>query len=71
MFAYLDNKIVQYQLLPYRQLGTEKYASLNRAYPLEHFEGYEREEWEADIRRFITALQARGINAVSGSNTKL
>lgn len=67
----LDNKILQYQLLPYRQLGTEKYASLNKDYPLADFEGYEREEWEPDIRRFITLLQNRGINAVSGNNKKL
>lgn len=67
----LDNKILQYQLLPYRQLGTEKYASLNLEYPMASFEGYEREEWEPDIRRFIAMLQDRGINAVLGNNQKL
>ncbi|MDR1089391.1 MAG: glycyl-radical enzyme activating protein [Coriobacteriales bacterium] len=66
----LDNRVLQYQLLPYRQLGTEKYASLDRAYPMAGFEGYERAEWEPDIRRFLKLLQARGINAVSGNNTK-
>lgn len=67
----LDNKVLQYQLLPYRQLGTEKYASLNKPYPMEDFEGYDREEWEPDIRRFISLLQDRGVNAVSGSSKKL
>jgi pyruvate formate lyase activating enzyme len=67
----LHGRVLQHQLLPYRQLGTEKYRSLDRDYPMEGFEGYEREEWEADIRRFITLLRAMGVNAVSGSSTKL
>jgi pyruvate formate lyase activating enzyme len=67
----LDNKVLQYQLLPYRQMGTEKYASLNQPYPLADFEGYDRDQWEPDIRRFIDLLQAMGVNAVSGNNQKL
>jgi pyruvate formate lyase activating enzyme len=67
----LDNRVLQYQLLPYRQLGTEKYASLDRDYPMEEFEGYGREEWEPDIRRFLQMLQDMGVNAVSGNNKKL
>lgn len=67
----LDNRVLQHQLLPYRQLGTEKYASLNRRYPMEDYEGYEREEWEPDIRRFIDLLQGMGVNAVSGNNKPL
>lgn len=67
----LDNKVVQYQLLPYRVMGTEKYKSLNRPYPMEDFEGYEREEWEPDFVRFIGILESMGINAVTGMHQKL
>lgn len=31
----LDNKVLQVQLPAYRPLGLEKYASLNRPYPIE------------------------------------
>lgn len=64
----LGNRVVQYQLLPYRQMGTEKYKSLNRPYPMEDFEGYEREEWEPDLARFLDILIGMGINAVTGNN---
>ncbi|MDR2197464.1 MAG: glycyl-radical enzyme activating protein [Coriobacteriales bacterium] len=67
----LDNRVLQYQLLPYRQLGTEKYASLDQDYPMASFEGYDRAEWEPDIRHFLQMLQDMGINAVSGNNKKL
>jgi pyruvate formate lyase activating enzyme len=67
----LGGRVLQHQLLPYRQLGTEKYASLGKDYPLAHFEGYDRDEWEPDIRRFIDLLQNMGVNAVSGNNQKL
>lgn len=67
----LENKVLQYQLLPYRQMGTEKYKSLNRPYPMENFEGYEREEWEPDIVRFLDILIGMGINAVTGNNKKM
>ncbi len=38
---------------------------------MEDYEGYEREEWEPDIRRFIDLLQGMGVNAVSGNNKPL
>lgn len=67
----LHNQVLQYQLLPYRQMGTEKYKSLNRPYPMENFEGYEREEWEPDFIRFLGILNNMGINAVTGMHQKL
>ena len=67
----LGNRVVQYQLLPYRQMGTEKYKSLNKPYPMEDFEGYEREEWEPDLIRFLDILLDMGINAVTGNNKKM
>ena len=67
----LHNNVLQYQLLPWRALGTEKYKSLNIPYPMEDFEGYEREEWEPDFHRFLDLLCGMGINAVTGMNQKL
>lgn len=67
----LHNRVLQHQLLPYRQMGTEKYKSLNRPYPMEDFEGYEREEWEPDFVRFLSILNDMGVNAVTGMHQKL
>ena len=67
----LHNNVLQYQLLPWRALGTEKYKSLGIPYPMEDFEGYEREEWEPDFHRFLDLLCGMGINAVTGMNQKL
>ena len=67
----LHNNVLQYQLLPWRALGTEKYKSLNIPYPMEDFEGYEREEWEPDFHRFLDLLHDMGVNAVTGMNQKL
>lgn len=67
----LHNHVIQYQLLPYRQMGTEKYASLDIPYPMADFEGYEREEWEPDFIRFLKILNGMGINAVTGLFQKL
>jgi PleD family two-component response regulator len=49
----------------------EKYKSLGIPYPMEDFEGYEREEWEPDFHRFLDLLCGMGINAVTGMNQKL
>lgn len=35
---------------------------------MEDFEGYEREEWEPDLARFLDLLIDMGINAVTGNN---
>lgn len=45
----LGSKIIQYQLLPYRKMGTEKYTSLGQTYPLEDYAVPSRSEWEPNI----------------------
>jgi pyruvate formate lyase activating enzyme len=68
----LHNNILQLQLLPYRKMGTEKYASLNEAYPMgEDFVPPERGAWEANILKLTDILREYGVPAVAGSNVKL
>ena len=68
----LGGNILQYQLLPYRKMGTEKYESIRLAYPLADYRVPEREEWEPAIRRYAEILRAEyGLPAVAGSAQKL
>jgi len=68
----LGGKIVAYQLLPYRKLGTEKYASLMMPYPLEGYKPPDRSEWESELTRLAAILTDEyGLPAVAGSNGKL
>jgi pyruvate formate lyase activating enzyme len=68
----LKNRIVQYQLLPYRKLGTEKYASLGIPYPMGDYVPPERNVWEKRLLELSDMLRSRfGIPAVAGSSGKL
>lgn len=68
----LGGNILQYQLLPYRKMGTEKYASLRRPYPLADYAVPERSEWEPLLRRCAELLRTEyGLPAVAGSGAKL
>jgi len=67
----LNNKVIQLQLLPYRKLGTEKYASLNQDYPMGNdYMPQEREVWETNLLRLTALLCDTGVPAVAGSNVK-
>jgi pyruvate formate lyase activating enzyme len=68
----LHNNILQLQLLPYRKMGLEKYASLNEDYPMgEDFVPPERSVWEENILELTEILREYGVPAVAGSNVKL
>ena len=68
----LGGKIVAYQLLPYRRMGTEKYESLEKPYPFEDYKAPEREVWEADLLHLADILKDEfGLPAVAGSSEKL
>lgn len=68
----LGNKIVQYQLLPYRKMGTEKYDSLGIPYPLGDYQPPDRNVWEQDLLRYADILvNEYGIPAAAGSSRKL
>ncbi len=67
----LNNSIIQLQLLPYRKLGTEKYASLNLPYPMGDFVPPGRPVWEKNLLELTEILKEYGIPAVAGSSRKL
>ena len=68
----LGGRIVQYQLLPYRKMGTEKYDSLGLPYPMGDYEPPERTVWEENLLRLADLLVTEyGLPAVAGSGHKL
>jgi len=52
----LNGDIVSWELLPFRKLGTEKYASLMLEYPMEDYKPQKREEWERELARLAMML---------------
>ena len=68
----LGGRILQYQLSPYRKLGTEKYKTLGIPYPMGYYVPPERQVWEANIRELVSILRTEfGLPAVPGANYKL
>jgi len=68
----LGDAVIQYQLLPYRKMGTEKYASLCRPYPMGDDAAPERSVWEPRLLGLRDLLRdTYGIPAVAGSGEKL
>jgi len=68
----LGGAVIQYQLLPYRKMGTEKYASLCMEYPIGDRAVVPRGEWENKIAELAAMLTDEfGIPAAAGSGNKL
>ena len=68
----LGGNILQYQLLPYRKMGTEKYESIGKPYPFEDYQAPERSQWEANLLRLAELLRNEfGLPAVAGSSAKV
>ena len=68
----LGGDIVQYQLLPFRKMGTEKYATLRRRYPMENFKTSERAVWESKLTRLAALIKEKyELPVVAGSSQKL
>lgn len=67
----LQNNIIQLQLLPYRKMGTEKYASLCIPYPMDNFIPPERAVWENNLLHLTEILKEYGIPAVAGSTSRM
>lgn len=67
----LGDAVTQIQLLPFRKLGVDKYASLGMPYPMEDFDAPPREIWEQNIHRFVKIMTAYGVPAVAGSGNKI
>ena len=68
----LHNQVKQVQLLPYKKMGTEKYASMGIPYPMgEDYKMLPREVWEANIRHLAEVMQEYGVPAVPGSSARI
>ena len=67
----LDNQVTQVQLLPYRQLGVEKYESLGLCYGMDGFQTTERKVWEENILSLVEVMKSYGVPAVAGSSSKI
>jgi len=67
----LGGRVRQIQLLPFRKLGEDKYASLGSSYPMQEFQSTPREAWERDLRYFAAMISEYGLNAVAGAGSKL
>jgi len=67
----LGGRVRQIQLLPFRKLGEEKYASLGLTYPMKEFQAPPRAIWEAAIQNFAVMMSGYGLNAVAGAGSKL
>lgn len=67
----LGGRVRQVQLLPFRKLGEDKYASLGMPYPMDSFESPPRETWEQNIRHFVDLMTGYGVPAVAGSGSKI
>ncbi len=69
---HLSGSIVQYQLLPYRKMGTEKYDTLGQKYPMGEFKPPERSEWEQHLIHLRDMVSDEyGIPVSAGSSDKL
>lgn len=66
----LGNRVTQVQLLPFRQLGAEKYKSLGRGYPMDYMIPPERDVWEKNIKHLAYLLASYGIAAAAGTTVK-
>ncbi len=66
----LGNAVLQVQLLPFRQLGTDKYEALGMAYPMADYEVPPREAWEPNLRHLAEVMKEYGNPAVAGTSVK-
>ncbi|MDR2609972.1 MAG: glycyl-radical enzyme activating protein [Clostridiales Family XIII bacterium] len=68
----LGSAVIQYQLLPYRKMGTEKYATLSRPYLMDGYETPDREVWEPRLLYLKELVQDTcDIPVEAGSSNKL
>ncbi len=67
----LKGRVLQVQLLPYRQLGLEKYRSLGLPYEMGDEYNLDRESRENNIRELAEVFHKLGVPAVAGSSSKL
>lgn len=66
---HLKGSVLQYQLLPYRKIGTEKLDTLGEPYPMEDYIVQGREIWEPRLRLLAEIAKEYGIPASAGYET--
>lgn len=66
----LKNRIVQYQLLPYRTLGMDKYEALGSIYSLKELKLPDDNEYAERLNMLADLMKEYGVPAVVGSYTK-
>ncbi len=71
IMAELGGRVRQVQLLPFRKLGEDKYASLGMRYPMADFDSPPREVWEQTIRRLVDLMRTFGVPAVAGAGNRI
>jgi len=67
----LAGSVVQVQLLPFKELGVEKYRALGLDYQMADYDNPVRAEWESNILRLTEVMRSSGVPAVAGSSTKI
>ncbi len=66
----LGSQVKQVQLLPFRELGLDKYQALGMEYPMSDFIPSERSVWEANLLHLAGIMQEYGVPAVAGTTQK-
>ena len=67
----LKNNVTQVQLIPFRELGVDKYKSLGLEYPMHYFQPPKREDWEKNIKHLVALMKSYGVPAVAGTSSKI
>ncbi len=68
----LGGDIVAWQLLPYRKMGTVKYASLGKEYPMGDYAPPARAQWEPHLQDLVELIRREyALPALAGSSDKL
>lgn len=68
----LGSAVIQYQLLPYRKMGTEKYEALRLTYPMGDYVPPERTQWEPRLLHLVDIVKEKyALPIVAGTAGKL
>jgi glycyl-radical enzyme activating protein len=64
-------RVHQFQLLPFRKLGEEKYAALGMRYPMRDLKAPPRDSWEQDLTNAAEIMSGYGVAAVAGAGHRV
>ena len=69
--SQLGDAVLQVQLLPFRRLGVEKYASLGLSYPMDGLGTSDFDKRNLELSHFAEMMSAYGLNAVPGTGHRI